>query len=672
MKRSLFVATALTLAATAHADVTLPKLLTEGCVLQRGIPVRLYGTAAAGEQVTVTLLKSEKDKKGTGATTKAGPDGHWRLTLPAQKAGGPYLLRVVGKNTLTVKDVLFGEVWVCSGQSNMEWPLAASYQAPVEIAASTDPLLRMFTVQKAVTDTPQEEVAGGSWQSASPATAGGFSAVGYYFAKALRKSLGVPVGMIHTSWGGTRIEAWMSKDVNLGFGMSPAEFGAPLVPAEVKARHDAQVARWKAAGSPNGAFVDPGIAPRAIGWMKPSAGIDWSPVRVPGEWDSLGIEELTAVDGAVWFRTEIELPEDLAGKPLTLHLGAIDDQDVTYFNGAKVGSTGAETPSSWTALRRYTIAGEHVKAGRNVIAVRVWDAQGGGGLTGPAEALKLVENLGPEARAPREFPLRGEWSYKAENIRPSNPGMVPGANPNGASVLYNAMLYPLRHFGIKGAIWYQGESNVGRHQLYEKQMVGMMENWRRDFALPDFPFFITQLAPFGNGGRDRIEYAQQREAQSRAVRATKNAGIAVISDIGNETDIHPNRKGPVGERLARLAEKLAYGRATYAVGPTFKEALAAFDKMIVTFENVGTGLEVRGGLVSEKPVTGETLIGFEVASGDKVFYPAEARLRGTSQVEVWSPKVAAPRYVRYGFRNFVLTNLWSKSGLPAEPFRSDK
>ncbi|MCX6366924.1 MAG: sialate O-acetylesterase [Armatimonadetes bacterium] len=655
MKHKLLVAATLAVGASAaQANVTLPKLLSDGCVLQRNQPVRLYGTADPGEAVTLTL-------KGKTVKATTGGDGKWLVSFPAQGAGGPFVLSVKGKNTLTVKDVYFGEVWVCSGQSNMEWPLSASFEAKSEIESAPDPLLRMFTVQKSVELTPQEEVAGGSWQAAAPNTRAGFSAVGYYFAKQLRKALGVPIGMLHTSWGGTRIEAWMAKDVNLGLGMNASEFATPVVAAEAKARYERLVARWKAAGSPQGVGLDAGRSDKTTGWERGGGGDVWKSANAPGEWDTLGNEELLGIDGAVWFKKEVEVPEALAGKPLKLSLGAIDDHDVTFFNGQKVGAIGAETPNSWQAPRNYTVPGELVKKGRNVIVVRVFDGSGGGGFVGSPDDMKLGS-----------ISLAGEWAYRVERAVPANPGMMPGANPNGASVLYNAMLHPLKNYTVKGGIWYQGESNVGRHELYQKQMPAMIANWQKDFAAASFPFFITQLAPFGNSGSDRIEYAQQREAQTAAMKTVKNGGIAVITDIGNETDIHPNRKGPVGERLAFLAQKIAYGQNVYAVGPTYLETLAGFDKLIVRFDNVGDGLEVREGICSEKPLPAGKLVGFEVSSGDGVFYPAEAKIRSKNEVEVSSSKVKVPRYVRYGYRNFVLTNLWSKSGLPADPFRTDK
>ena len=654
MKRSVLLAATLALGSASQANVSLPKLLSDGCVLQRNMPVRLYGSADVGEVVTITL-------KGKTVNVTAGAEGKWLVSFPAQPAGGPFVMSVKGKNTLTVKDVYFGEVWVCSGQSNMEWPLAASFEVKAEIESEPDPLLRMFTVQKSVELTPQDEVAGGTWQSAAPNTRAGFSAVGYYFAKSLRKALGVPVGMLHTSWGGTRIEAWMSKDVNLGLGMNAAEFATPVVAAEAKARYERLVARWKAAGSPQGVGTDSGRSDKTTGWERGSGGDAWKTVNAPGEWDTLGNDELLGIDGAVWFKKEIEIPAELVGKPLKLSLGAIDDHDVTFFNGQQVGATGAETPNSWTTPRNYSVPGGLVKKGRNVIVVRVFDGSGGGGFVGKPADMKLGT-----------IELSGEWSYRIEKAVPASPGLMPGANPNGASLLYNAMLYPLKNYSVKGGIWYQGESNVGRHELYFKQMPAMIANWQRDFAAASFPFFITQLAPFGNGGSERIEYAQQREAQSAAMRTVKGGGIAVITDIGNETDIHPNRKGPVGERLSLLAQKIAYGKDVYAVGPTYKEALAGFDKMIVRFDNVGAGLEVRDGICSEKPLPAGKLIGFEISSGDGIFYPAEAKIRSKNEVEVWSSKVAVPRYVRYGYKNFTLTNLWSKSGLPADPFRTDK
>jgi sialate O-acetylesterase len=367
----------------AEADVKLHRLLSDGMVVQRRAPFRVRGKANPGERVSVSMNRKF-------SVTTAGADGSFETVLPAMEAGGPYLLTVQGGDSkeVTVKDVLVGEVWVCSGQSNMEWNMAWLGNTKDEIARANDPQLRMFTVPKAVLPTPADDLAGGAWLPTAPKNTGNFSAVGYYFGKYLRQSLKVPVGLIHTSWGGTRIEAWTARDVLVRQGTPPSEFmimdqSSPEYQLR-KARYEKYVAEWKAAGSPAGQFADPGIVEKAKGWEKENAeGPDWKAVNVPGLWEQSGVEELGNLDGGVWFRREFVVTEAGAGKEATLTLGAIDDFDQTFINGVKVGQTGAETPNFWQHPRRYVVPAGVLKPGRNVIAVRVWDHTGGGGFAGP-------------------------------------------------------------------------------------------------------------------------------------------------------------------------------------------------------------------------------------------------------------------------------------------------
>ena len=452
----------------AFADVQLPKLISNGMVLQRNQPVRIWGKAAAGEVVTVTI-------QGKSATATAGADGNWLAVLPALKAGGPYVLGVAGRNRVDVKDVLVGEVWVCSGQSNMEWSVAMSFEPEKTAAASTDPQLRMFTVTKSPQMREQSEVAGGDWQAASPSNTPRFSAVGYHFAKTLRKALGVPVGMIHTSWGGTRIEAWTSRE--------------------------------------------------------------------------------------------------------------------------------------------------------------------------------MLEKQGMARRERSSFD---------------------GRNPNAASVLYNGMLIPLANATVTGAIWYQGESNAGAPRKYRGQLVDLANDWRRTFGNDKLIFVATQLAPFRADGNYKTSYAEIREAESMAAEADPRNGVGVITDVGEETDIHPRKKGPVGERMAFEALRIAYGKRDVPRSPKFAAVNFNGNTATVRFQNVGGGLEIRGGKSSEVDVPGDRLLGFQLAGADGNFFPAEAKIVGKERVDVTSPKVPQPRAVRYGFVNFPIVNLYGIGGLPAEPFRSDR
>jgi sialate O-acetylesterase len=650
----LAAATLALLGSVAHADVTLPKLVSDGMVLQQNKPVRVWGTASPGEVVTVIV-------HGESATGTAGPDGHWEAMLAPQKAGGPYVMIVKGNNTLTINDVLFGEVWVCSGQSNMEWPLAASFESGNDISSASDSQLRMFTVAKATSGEPLSDVSG-AWEAASPKTAGHFSAVGYYFAKKMRKELNVPVGVIHTSWGGTRIEAWTSPEINLKLGVGPNEFAQPTRDPKTKLRLEKLAKRWKDAGSPGGAGTDSGRTAATKDWESQSFDDStWDSVKVPGEWDTLGNPTLEFIDGVVWFRKTITVPAAMVGKEVTLSLGAIDDTDTAYINGIKVGEMDASVPNVWMAPRNYTVPAGVLKPGKNLIAVRIFDGQGGGGFTSKPEELKLG-NLS----------LAGNWKFSGERIVPASPSTLTGGNPNAASALYHAMLVPVANYTVSGALWYQGESNTGNPKKYRDQMPAMIEDWRRVFQNPELAFYQSQLAPFGNGNRNNLEYAELREAQTLAGKKLKNVGAAVITDIGNETDIHPTKKGPVGERLALLALRDVYKKKIIAQGPTYKKAQFKGNKALVAFDNIGSGLSIKGGSISENAVSETQLLGFELAGADGKFYPAEAKISGKNQVEVVCAQVAEARAVRYAFRNFPIANFGNQNNLPAEPFRSDR
>ncbi|MES2464123.1 MAG: sialate O-acetylesterase [Armatimonadota bacterium] len=649
----------------ASADVSVPRIISDGMVVQQKVPIRLFGRATPGEKVTLKL----GSQSGTATT---GSNGQWDATLKALPSGGPYTLTISGKNTLTIKDVLVGEVWVCSGQSNMEWTTANTTGGAEAALASADPKLRMFTVTKTVQGEPQYDVAGGTWESAAPQTTPRFSAVGYYFARALRKKLGVPIGMIHTSWGGTRIETWMSKETLLSVGLKPTEWDVyKTTPEAAKQRLDAyekQVAAWKAAGSPRGVAADTGVSAAAKGWSNLDlTETDWQRIALPGAWEQSGIASLQYLDGVVWFRKEVTLPSEWSGKSATLTLGAIDDHDTTFINGVKVGATGAETSNSWEAPRSYTVPAGVLKSGRNVIAVRVWDQTGGGGLTGPTDAMKLTPGQGGSP-----ISLAGDWQFKIERSIVSDPGAPPSVfDPQTVSGLYNGMLAPLTKYAIKGALWYQGESNAFKTSGYEVRMPAMIQNWRKDWGIKDMPFFMVQLAPYSAGNPEGDNWPYLRETQRRTTEVLPNVGMAVITDVGELNDIHPRNKQPVGERLALLARQVAYGeQGLNATGPVFKSVRFEKGKAYVTFANTGGGLVARG-IPGRQYIATPTPEGFTIAGTDGKFIGASAKIVSQDTVEVSAPEVTDPKMVRFGWKNFPVVDLWSKAGLPTSPFRTD-
>lgn len=656
----------------ARADVTVPAVISEGMVLQQKAPIRIFGKATPGEEVSVSI-------QGKKAKGKADSKGNWEATLKSLAAGGPFTLTIEGDakegtNKIEFKDVLVGEVWVCSGQSNMEWNMEYSADSKADAAAVNDPLLRMFTVGKKVSPKYLEDVVG-KWEAATPQTTLHFSAVGYYFARDLRAALKVPVGMIHTSWGGTRIEAWTAKSVLLENGTPPSELtaGDPESPVfkEAKARYERQMDRWKSAGSPEGQWSDPGRQPNTANWENPDWDDHvWGRILAPGAWENASLSALEAVDGGIWFRKKVKVKAALAGKQMTLTLGAIGDEDVTFFNGVKVGSTIGE--NSYAKPRKYAIPAELVKAGENFIAVRVWDSGGEGGFTGQKTDMALT----PDDPAAKEMaiPLSGEWLWRIETARPQKPNALPGEDdPNRASSLYNAMLYPLRKYGIKGAIWYQGESNAGNPSAYRRQLPAMINNWRTLFENENFPFFVVQLAPYMaiSDVPTDTSWAALREAQSHAAEIDKNVGVAVITDGGDEKDIHPAKKHFAGERLALLARKIAYKENIVGESPVYDKMEVRDGKAVLTFKNAGDGLEARPSDSAGRPVPDGKLVGFSIAGADGKFVWGDAAITGKNEITVSAASVPAPVAVRFGWADFPIVNLYSKDGLPASPFRTD-
>jgi sialate O-acetylesterase len=647
-----FASLLLSLAGAARADVRVPSVIGDNMVLQQGRQARVWGWAAPGERVTVSF-------RGEKATADADARGRWEVFVGPHKAGGPFELSVAGRNTLTFRNVLVGEVWVCSGQSNMEWPLVNAQDGAKESAAADYPLIHLFTVTKKTSADPLDNVEG-RWVVTTPKEAAQFSAVGYFFGRELFQRLKVPVGLIHTSWGGTPAEAWTSRAV---LAADPTlkpileRYDRQLLDLpRLQREYEAAQAEW----ARKYMTEDSGNKGEPAGYAKPEYDVaSWKRMRLPQLWESAGLD----VDGVIWFRREVEVPASWAGKDLTLKLGAIDDFDTTYFDGERVGSTGADTPNSWMARREYRIPGSLVRAGRNTLAVRVYDRMGGGGFGGGEMSLA------PAGAAKAEvLPLDGEWLYKEEATQPSrridwgSQPQAPGpANPYSPVVLYNAMLAPLFPYAIRGAVWYQGEANAGRAYQYRTLFPSMIRDWRAAWGEGDFPFYFVQLANWKARPVDSIdsEWAELREAQALTLKAP-HTGMAVTIDIGNPDDIHPRNKLDVGQRLARWALADTYGMKIEKSGPLYDSYKVEGDKVRVSFTHAG-GLKTRDGAAPTS---------FYVAGADRKFVPAEARVEQGSVV-VWGKGVPAPVAVRYAWADNPAANLYNSDGLPASPFRTD-
>lgn len=636
-------------AAPAASRLTVADPFTDHMVLQQGRPIPVWGNAADGSRVVVEL-----NGKKAAATAR---DGRWMVRLPSMKQGGPWDMTVrSADSTIVLRDVLLGEVWLASGQSNMEWTLVNAMNAEAEIASAEYPAIRFFTAEKAFSTSPLSSVEG-RWEVCSPKTAGRFSAVAYFFARKLHVDNGLNVGIIHTSWGGTPAETWTDlrtlesepelKPLLDSFEAFRKDAGRSL--ADAAKRMDEWNAYW------DERFLDDTDV--KAGWAAPDANLpDWTAVEVPESGSILG-----NIDGTVWYRRDVDVPESWAGRDLTLKLGAIDDYDITYFNGGEIGRTGRETPNWYMTPRVYAVPGGWVKAGRNTIAVRITDSWLGGGFGNDPGLLKLFPADGDRTS---DLPLAGTWMRRTEfRLDPEKDPARPqvGGESQVSTLLYNAMIHPFIPYGMRGAIWYQGESNDTRYVEYRTLFPAMIRGWRKAWGQGDFPFYYVQLANYKQrlGVPSESDWAGLREAQTLTLKL-KNTGMASAIDIGNASDIHPRNKQDVGKRLALWAEAKVYGRRVETSGPMFKRVRFSKGRAVVKFSHAEGGLEVRGPKAE----------GFAIAGPDGKFVWADAVVEGERMI-VSSPSVPDPKAVRYGWADNPAVNVYNKAGLPAVPFRTD-
>jgi sialate O-acetylesterase len=646
------------LVAPAFADVTLPAIFSEHAVLQKSAKVPVWGRAETGEKITVTL--------GTvKAQATAGADGKWQAVLDlSRSAPGPFSLVVQGNNTLTVSDVVVGEVWLASGQSNMEWLLKNSTNSAAEIAVSANPSLRVFNITKAEAAVPLTGYQG-KWIVSSPETSSGLTAVGYYFGKNLQQALKAPVGIVHSSWGGTPIETWTSKEAL----DSNPELKAGAEKAETDLKTYSRRLRTYLLGYAGWQETE-GRKDRPFSGVPSADG--WQPATIPGKLGEAG---------ALWLRRTVQVSPEQAGKPVTIALNEwTRGIEQVYWNGKLVGSTSLEQSVKTAGDRRHTVPAAMVNAGEAVIAIRIFNAGGEIKIPSAINFGKLQASAGAWEQK-TEFALPA-LSESAKAAMPASPGVEPWSW-QGPSHLYNAMIHPLIPYAIKGAIWYQGESNVGRAYQYRTAFPLLIKDWRTRWGQGDFPFLFCQLANM-NGKQTmpgEANWAELREAQSLTL-SVPNTGQAVLIDVGDANNVHPQNKADVGARLAAIALAQTYGQAVPFSGPVYQGMKIDGGKIRLAFKQTDGGLVAKPlpATYSVDSANGATaplvrnnsgpLEGFAICGADRKWVWAEAKIEGT-QVIVSSAQVPAPVAVRYGWANNPTCNLYNGAGFPASPFRTD-
>ena len=633
MMKILTIAFLLVCTMSAQAQLKLAKVFGDNMVLQRDQTLKIWGQASPKESVSI-------DFNGQTVSSRADKSGKWMIELKPMTHGGPFALTVSGnKEKLQLKNVLIGDVWIGSGQSNMEWPLFNTKKGAESIENSANSRIRLFTVEKDMAANPESDITTTGWHVSSPESSPNFSAVAYHFGKQINKDLDIPIGLIHSSWGGTDIVTWMSWEgltaVDGFENLNKSEY------VEQASKSKEMMDKYQAALA-----KEPGMAAK---WYSLSSDqySAWDDIELPKIWESTKIGN---EDGIIWFAKSFELTEDQLADA-SLSLGPIDDIDDTYINGQLIGHL-----EDWTLPRNYRVAKSQLRAGTNWLVVRVTDGTGGGGLYGKPEDLVL--KVGRST-----ISLAGAWKYKPAVLSSTYGGPAKGPN-DFPTCLYNAMIAPITDLPIKGVIWYQGENNTRNPQQYQDLFPSMILDWREQFG-QDMPFIWVQLANFMAPASQPKEssWAELREAQSMTL-ALPKTGQAVIIDIGEANDIHPRNKQDVGYRLAMAAEKVAYGKDIVHSGPTFAGMELEGNKAILSFSNIGSGLKVKDKYGYVK--------GFAIAGEDGKFVWAKAQLKD-NKVVVWSGQISEPKAVRYAWGdNPDDANLYNKEGLPASPFRTDQ
>jgi sialate O-acetylesterase len=621
------------------AQVKLPQLIRDSMVLQRDAKINVWGWASKGEKVSIKF-----NNKTYKATTNY--DGKWMLQIEPTKAGGPYTMEITGKNKIILHDILIGDVWFCSGQSNMVHQMKLhSVRYADEIAKANYPGIRHFWISTSTdVNGPHDDMPTGYWKSANPEDVLDFSAVAYFFAKDLYEKYHVPIGLINASVGGTPIEAWTSAEGLKTF---------PSITSTIEKNKDTAsvngLIRTNIVANANMSKQEDKGLVASTSWYDPAyVPKEWRTINIPGYWEDQGLKDL---NGVVWYRKEIDVPASMTGKPAKVFLGRIVDADFLYINGKLVGNTTYQYPQ-----RRYAIPTDLLKPGKNLFVIRVINNANKGGFV-PDKPYYLIA-------ANDTVDLKGYWQYKVgEVFVPQTTASVGFAAQNQPTALYNAMVAPVINYTIKGILWYQGEANSSRAAEYAKLQPAMISDWRNKWNEGNIPFLYVQLPGFMdyNYLPSESQWAELREAQLQSL-SVPNTAMAVAIDLGEWNDIHPDRKKDVGNRLALAAGKIAYGENIVYSGPIYQSSTIDGNKMIISFSNTGSGL-----ITNDDEAPAE----FAIAGDDKKFVWANARIDG-DKVIVWSDAIATPKYVRYAWADDpVDPNLYNKEGLPASPFRTD-